>query len=216
MDTLEFRVSERQTTMKEKAMHGKPHVRFDEGEAALAATPMRGSLLCKRCNLHMALCIATAVSVQSALCSAKAEPLFAKYRFDAKSNTYQVDGTAKVEAFVADRRGALATNGVVEVWVDDGWTNVVWRRTVDLAKEPRIKMEFTRATPGSLRIYMKGKNIPVRQKMDRMIFGVERIEPFTPCPPDFEAYWRGELARLEREVPIAAEKKPAPKFDTED
>ena len=201
--------------MKEKAMHGKPHVRFDEGGVA-AATPRRGSLLCKMCNLHMALCIATAVSVQSALCSAKAEPLFAKYRFDAKSNTYQVDGTAKVEAFVADRRGTLATNGVVEVWVDDGWTNVVWRRTVDLAKEPRIKMEFTRATPGSLRIYMKGKNIPVRQRMDRMIFGVERIEPFTPCPPDFEAYWRGELARLEREVPIAAEKTPAPKFDTED
>ena len=30
--------------MKEKAMHGKPHVRFDEGGVA-AATPMRGSLL---------------------------------------------------------------------------------------------------------------------------------------------------------------------------
>ena len=41
VDTLEFRVSERQTPMKEKAMHGKPHVRFDEGGVA-AATPMRG------------------------------------------------------------------------------------------------------------------------------------------------------------------------------
>ena len=170
----------------------------------------------KKRNLNIVLCIAAAVSAQSALCAAKAESLFAKYSFDANSNLYPVGGTAKVEAFVADRQGKLATKGVVDVWVDDGWTNVVWRRTVDLAKEPRVKMEFTRATPGSLRIYMKGKNIPVCQRMDRMIFGVGRIEPFTPCPPDFEAYWRGELARLEREVPIAAEKIPAPKFDTKD
>ena len=147
---------------------------------------------------------------------AKPEPIFAKYRFDAKSNLYPAGGTAKVEAFVADKHGNLTTNGVVDVWVDDGWTNVVWRRTVDLAKEPRIKMTFTRVTPGSLRIYMKGKDIPVRQRMDRMIFGMERIEPFTPCPPDFESYWRGELARLEREVPIAVEKFPAPKLDTPD
>ena len=167
-------------------------------------------------NLTMALFIAAAASAQTALCAAKAEPIFAKYRFDAKSNLYPVGGTAKVEAFVADKHGVLARKGVVDLWVDDGWTNVIWRRTVDLAKEPRIKMEFTRDTPGSLRIYMKGKNIPVRERMDRMIFGVNLIEPFTPCPPDFESYWRGELSRLEREVPIAVEKTPAPKLDTPD
>ena len=154
-----------------------------------------------------------AVAAQSALAAANPEPIFAKYRFDANANLYPVGGTAKVEAFVADTHGNLAKKGVVDVWVDDGWTNVVWRRTVDLAKEPRIKMEFTRATPGSLRIYMKGKNIPVRERMDRMIFGMESIKPLTPCPDDFETYWRGELARLEREVPIDARKIPAPDLD---
>ena len=169
-----------------------------------------------KCSLVVILCaIATAV-VQTALSAPKPEPIYAKYRFDAKSNVYPAGGTAKLEAFVADKHGNLTSNGVVEVWVDDGWTNVIWRRTVDLAKEPRIKAEFTRATPGSLRIYMKGKDIPVRERMERMIFGVNYIEPFTPCPPDFEPYWRGELARLEREVPIAVEKTPAPKLATRD
>ena len=144
------------------------------------------------------------------------EPIFAKYRLDAKSNLYPVGGKANVEAYVADKHGKLTTNGLVDVWVDDGWTNVVWRRTVNLAEEPRIKMSFTRATPGSLRIYMKGRDIPVRQRMERMIFGVNEIKPLTPCPDDFEAYWRGEQARLEREVPIAVEKVPAPKLGTKD
>ena len=99
----------------------------------------------------MAVALVTAaVAAQSALVAAKPEPIFAKYRFDAKSNLYPAGGTAKVEAYVADKHGNLATKGVVDVWVDDGWTNVVWRRTVDLAKEPRFKMEFTRDTPGSL------------------------------------------------------------------
>ena len=71
-----------------------------------------------------------------------------------------------------------------------------------------------RLTPGSLRFYVEGRG--VKRRFDRAIFGVKSIEPFTPCPPDFEAYWRGEQRRLEREVPIAVEKTPAPKLDTAD
>ena len=138
-------------------------------------------------NLTMALFIAAAASAQTALCMAKAEPIFAKYRFDAKSNLYPVGGTAKVEAFVADKHGVLARNGVVDVWVDDGWTNVVWRRTVDLSKECPVKMEFSRSTPGSLRLHMEGAGISSNGVMDRIIFGVKSIEPLTPCPPDFES-----------------------------
>lgn len=165
--------------------------------------------------VEAAILVPAALSVRAAD-AGREEPIFAKYRLDAKSNLYPAGGTAHVEAYVADKHGRLATNGVVEVWVDDGWTNTVWRRTVDLAREPRVKMAFTRATPGSLRIYMKGRDIPVRQRMERMIFGVDGIKPLTPCPDDFEAYWRGEQRRLEREVPIAAEKVPAPELDTAD
>ncbi|MBR4417100.1 MAG: acetylxylan esterase, partial [Victivallales bacterium] len=104
--------------------------------------------------------------------------------------------------------------GPVEAWVDDGWTNVVWRRTVDMTEEPTFKMELTRATPGSLRIHLKAKGMA--ERLDRVIFGVDDIKPLTPCPDDFEAYWKGERARLEREVPIALEKTPAPHLNTAD
>ena len=36
-----------------KALNGKPHVRFDEGEVALTATPRCGSLLCKTSAMMM-------------------------------------------------------------------------------------------------------------------------------------------------------------------
>ena len=37
---------------------GNPHVRFDEGEVAPAATPRRGSLLYKLCGVAVAVCVA--------------------------------------------------------------------------------------------------------------------------------------------------------------
>ena len=51
---------------KGKALDGKPyagnpHVRFDEGEVAPAATPRRGSLLYKTKNLLMVACTMVAV-----------------------------------------------------------------------------------------------------------------------------------------------------------
>ena len=49
-----------QITMKaEGVMQGNPHVRFDEGEVAPAATPRRGSLLYKlEIHYRMAMCVA--------------------------------------------------------------------------------------------------------------------------------------------------------------
>ena len=59
-----------------KALHGKlyagnPHVRFDEGEVALAATPSRGSLLYKKLLIIlgaavMAMCHYTSVAATPA------------------------------------------------------------------------------------------------------------------------------------------------------
>ena len=104
--------------------------------------------------------------------------------------------------------------GPVEAWADDGWTNVVWRRTVDMAKEPTFKMTLTRATPGTLRIHLRGDGM--REKLDRVVFGVGDIRPLTPFPDDFKSYWKGECERLEREVPIAVEKTPAPDLSRPD
>ena len=158
---------------------------------------------------------AAAVAAAQAM-SASGATYYAKFRADAKDNLYAVGAKAVVEASVADKSGKTLKKGTVDVWADDGWTNVVWRRTVDLAKEPVVRMELSRSTPGSLRLRIKGNGMQIKAGMDRIIFGVKSIEPLTPCPPDFESYWRGELARLEREIPIAVGKTPAPNLDTAD
>ena len=126
----------------------------------------------------------------------------------------KVGETVVVNACVKDKSGDAVNSGTVEAWVDDGWTNVVWRRSVDLAKEPVVKMSLSRSTPGTLRIHLSMPG--VREKMDRVVFGVGEIMPLTPCPEDFESYWHGELDKLKREVPIAVEKTSAPELSTTD
>ncbi len=141
-------------------------------------------------------------------------PFYARFSPDAPSCLYKSGAKARVEVCVKDKQGNRLEKGVVEVWADDGWTNVVWRRKVDLSKEPAVKMELSRGTPGSLRLHAKGVGFSVRSGFERVIFDADRIMPLTPSPDDFEAYWRGEQKRLEREVPIDVKKIPAPDLDT--
>ncbi|MBQ3808168.1 MAG: hypothetical protein II840_09470, partial [Kiritimatiellae bacterium] len=59
-----------------KALNGKPyagnpHVRFDEGEVAPAATPRRGSLLYKALMMVVAGCVATCAAEEVNVLSAK-------------------------------------------------------------------------------------------------------------------------------------------------
>ena len=64
-----------------KPYAGNPHVRFDEGEVALAATPRRGSLLCRKQTLK-------AVVSAAAICMAAALPSWA----EAKEATLMLAG----------------------------------------------------------------------------------------------------------------------------
>ena len=139
-----------------------------------------------------------------------AAPAHFSVKTDAANGCYAAGATATVEVAVAER--GRRPNGPVEAWADDGWTNVVWRRTVDMAQEPTFKFPLTRATPGTLRIRLRGKGM--REKLDRVVFGADAIRPITPFPDDFATYWEGERARLDREVPPAVEKTPAPDLDT--
>ncbi len=139
----------------------------------------------------------------------------AHFKPDSKTHLYKSGDKAIVDVSFKDNSGRLLEKGVVDVWADDGWTNTVWRREVDLAKERQpVRMEISRSTPGALRIRAKGRDCPVREAMDSVIFDVGEIKPLTPCPSDFEAYWRGEQKRLEREVPIDVRKVPAPDLST--
>lgn len=149
----------------------------------------------------------------SADAGATGGPYYAHFKADKESNLYKAGDKAVVEVSVTDKPGNVLREGVVDIWADDGWTNKVWSRTVDLAKESQpVKMELTRITPGSLRLRVRGRNVPVRFGFDRVIFDVDGIKPLAPCPADFEAYWRGEQKRLEREVPFSVEKTLEPKL----
>ena len=59
-------------------------------------------------------------------------PFMAMFRANSADNTYAVGAKATVEASIADINGKPVTTGVVEVWADDGWTNVLWREKLDL------------------------------------------------------------------------------------
>ncbi|MBR6530771.1 MAG: hypothetical protein IKT43_05090, partial [Clostridia bacterium] len=56
------------TALRGKPDAGNPHVRFDEGEVASAATPRRGSLLYKAKIIAIALCAAALAANASGVC----------------------------------------------------------------------------------------------------------------------------------------------------
>lgn len=151
---------------------------------------------------------AIAGTMLSAACGAA--PAHFSVQTDATNGCYAVGATAVVT--VGIKETGRRPKGPVEAWADDGWTNIVWRRTVDMAQEPTFKFTLTRATPGTLRIHLRGDGM--REKLDRVVFGVGDIRPLTPFPGDFMSYWKGEWERLNREVPVAVEKTPAPGLDT--
>ena len=153
---------------------------------------------------------AIAGTMLSAACGAA--PAHFSVQTDATNGCYAVSATATVEVGIKEK--GRRPKGPVEAWADDGWTNVVWRRTVDMAQEPTFKFTLTRATPGTLRIHLRGDGM--REKLDRVVFGVGDIRPLTPFPDDFKSYWKGERERLEREVPAAVEKTPAPDLSRPD
>ena len=156
--------------------------------------------------------LSAAVLAGTALSAVCGAPAHFSVKTDAENGCYAVGATATVEVAVADK--GRRPKGPVEAWADDGWTNVVWRRTVDMAQEPTFKFTLTRMTSGTLRIHLRGDGM--REKLDRVVFGVDGIRPLTPFPDDFEAYWKDERARLEREVPAAVEKTPAPDLSRPD
>lgn len=179
-----------------------------------AKVPMRAESadLCR-----IAACIMVATSLMAVFAKdATAELYNARFRPDSADNTYAVGAKAFVEASITDKHGKVVTDGKVEMWADDGWTNVLWRTTLDLSRTPTVKVELTRNTPGSIRFHAKGLRFAKYHDIDRIIFGVDGIRPLTPFPDDFATYWRGEQARLEREVPFEVDKTPAPRLSTPD
>ena len=141
-------------------------------------------------QLITAACLALAFAAVAGAVPQK-KSMTVSIRPDAASHVYETGAMAKVSISV----GNAPKDGQAEVWADDGWTNIVWRHTLVFSNETSVVATLTRSTPGSFRIHVKGGGI--KERMDRVLFGVDEIAPLTPRPDDFEAYWRG-LSALTR------------------
>lgn len=108
-----------------------------------------------------------------------------------------------VQVAVKEADGSLATNGICHVTIDNFGPEVVETNAYDLAKKNPFSVSATRFTPGFMRVEADGA-------VAGLPFEPSRLTPAVPKPADFEAYWRGEIVRAEREVPLDPRVKEEP------
>ena len=90
------------------------------------------------------------------------------------------------------------TSGVAHVRLDNFGSKVLKEFDVDLARQGEFTVQGTRDIPGFLLLTVKcGKT----EKRWGVVFSPERITAGAERPADFEAFWRGAIARYDREVP---------------
>ena len=127
------------------------------------------------------------------------------------SDPQRVRKLGEVTAF----RVSATTNVTVRVWADNcGRKTVLPERTVELAAGRPVVLEATLDEPGFLRLHVKATEGKL-STTETVAYEPERIEPALARPDDFDAYWNGEVARLEREVPLDAKMDLLPERSTE-
>lgn len=133
---------------------------------------------------------------------------------------YACGEVASFEATLRDpKTQASPTNGIVTAVLSNYGTEVVASNDFDMAVSPTIRIEGALAKPGCLLLTLTGK--PVRRNWGggSFVYSVayepERIETGIAKPGDFDAYWDGEIARLEREVPLDPRLEPCEKYSSE-
>ena len=125
---------------------------------------------------------------------------------DRPSAVYACGEEAAVTIRVSDAQGGLLRTGSVSFTVDDFGTNRLAAQTLIMACDNPFVWRGTLRRPGFLRcrVALEGQ-----KRVKPVVYGVA----FDPCairlgsggpPPDFDAYWSGEIARLDREVPLDA------------
>ena len=122
---------------------------------------------------------------------------------DRAGAVYACGEEARLEIAVRDGRGALLTTGRVAVTVDNFGTNGLFAATVELARQNPVVWRGTLRQPGFLRCGAKAAGgLTAKAAVYGVGFDPEGIRLGSGGPPDdFDAYWRGEIERLEREVP---------------
>lgn len=112
---------------------------------------------------------------------------------------YRVGEEAVIRVTYYEADGSRAKSGTVDWRLDNFGSKRLGAGQVDLSKENPFFVRGQLDGPDFLRL-------TVACGADRRIwsvgYDVEKIRQDVPAPADFDAYWQGEKARLEREVPL--------------
>ena len=122
---------------------------------------------------------------------------------DRPGAVYACGEEARLAISVKDGRGGLLTTGQVVVTLDNFGTNRIFAATVDLAKPQPFLWSGTLREPGFLRCGASLRSGGAKPAVYGIGFSPSEIRLGSGGPPaDFDAYWRGEIERLDREVPL--------------
>ena len=139
------------------------------------------------------------------------------YKADREDAVYWLGETASITVMALDDDGARATNGTVEVALDNWGRTVLCSRSVDLAKENPFVVWGGLSEPGFLHLKMTGEN--VKGTIDWSVaYEPHRIEAGGECPTDFDDFWVDAKEELAKTVPldpqiVRAPEKCKPEFD---
>ncbi len=140
---------------------------------------------------------------------------------DRATCVYGAGETATVTVRATDGKGKALMAGRLSYTVDNFGARQVERRTVDLAKENPFTVKVTKANPGFMRLNIKSatkglvvaRNPGVRQDglyVYGIAFDPTRIQPGTPEPADFDAFWANAIRELDATVPLDLKLEPLP------
>lgn len=150
-----------------------------------------------------------------------APPLRAKVALDRQNAVYKIGETATFSVSIVNADDTPATNGVLQVALDDFGTNRVFRAFAhDLSQTNGFSVSGSLDAPGFLRLRLSGVPLEIppggwnEYSVWSAAFEPERIRSAVVDPADFDAYWEGERRRLAEEVPADVQLEACPEATT--
>lgn len=134
---------------------------------------------------------------------------------------YKLGEEAKFHIRIGGSTNNIPTNGIVTVRLTNHGPKEIFERKFDLAETNQFDVAGTLNEPGFLMLEVNGKKIiqpnwgggnylySVAYEPDKLKSPVEK-------PSDFDSYWKGELARVEKEEPLLPQVELMEKFCDKD
>ena len=135
----------------------------------------------------------------------------ASVTLDRKDAIYRCGEEAVFTITIFETNGVKATSGKVLWTLDNYGAHKFGEERADLAKANPFTVKGTLQNPGFLRVTVRGdRGKQLRQYS--AAYEPEKIRTAVPKPDDFDAFWDGAVARLEKEVPLDPQVEPIPEF----